>query len=72
LCHTLEFTRVVERVTEMMPAEFVQLGGQGLDRQFRQRIQGGLLGQNQATGNAKDVRERLDAAVGTGFEEEEV
>jgi len=56
----------------MMPAEFVQLGGQGLDRQFRQRIQGGLLGQNQATGNAKDVRERLDAAVGTGFEEEEV
>jgi len=55
----------------MMPAEFVQLGGQGLDGQFRQRLQGRLLGQNQTTGDAKDVRERLNATVGAGFEEEE-
>ena len=41
-----------------------------MDRQGGQVVQGRLLGQNQAAGVAKDIREGLDTAVGTGFEEQ--
>ncbi len=55
----------------MVAAHLVQVHRQVFDRQLSQIIQIGLLGEHETAGDAKDVREGLEAAIGTGLEEQE-
>lgn len=71
LAHALELAGVVPGIREMMATEFVQMQGQIFDRQSGQLVQSGHLGQDEATGDPKDVGEGLETPVRTGLEEQE-
>ena len=70
LSNALELARVLERIAKMVTAHLVQVQSQVFDRQLSQIIQTGLLGEHETAGHAKDVREGLDAAIGTCLEEQ--
>ena len=67
----LKLTSILKRIGEVMPAEIIQLRGQILDRESRQLIKSRLLGKDQTAGDAKDVGEGFNTAIGAGFEEQE-